>query len=401
MRIIIGADFVPTPENEQLFIDGNMSAVLTGGLYDIVKSADFSVFNLECALTRSEERIIKAGPAIFAAPEAINGYKELGVGVLALANNHIFDCGYDGFTDTLNAIDGAKIPRVGAGLTKEEAARGYIAEISGKKIGVYAACEHEFSWVDDYGVGTNGFDPFDTLDEIAELKKQCDYLIVLYHGGKEHYAYPSPYLRRVTRKIVEKGADIVLCQHTHIIGAGEDYKGGKIIYGQGNFVFVKSRNEFPETWFKGMLVAVDITDDGVKYEYIPFEATETGAKLSTDPSLLEGFMARTEEIKDEEATARRFAEYADETINGRYLRLATGRLIAPEDPTFNKCARVIAHFMECEVHREMIMVGVRHRLGMGKYGEVRFDENGVRIKPEATDTPSEDGLLSHANPNIK
>ena len=401
MRIIVGADFVPTPENEQYFIDGNMSAVLDGELYDIVKSADFSVFNLECALTRTEERIKKGGPAIFAAPETINGYKALGVGVLAIANNHVFDCGYDGFVDTLNAIDGAGINRIGGGMTKEEASRGYITEIEGKKIGVYAACEHEFSWISDYGVGANGFDALDTLDEIAELKKQCDYLIVLYHGGKEHYAYPSPYLRRVTRKIVEKGADIVLCQHTHIIGAEEDYKGGKIVYGQGNFVFVKNREDYPATWFYGMLVAIDITDDGVKYEYIPFEATETGAKLSNDPSLIEGFMARTEEIKDEEATARRFAEYADKTINGRYLRLATGRLIDPEDSLFNDCARFIAHCMECEVHRETIMVGVRHRLGMGIYGEVRFDENGVRIKPEATDTPSEDGLLSHANPNIK
>ena len=43
-----------------------------------------------------------------------------------------------------------------------------------------------------------------------ELKKQCDYVIVLYHGGKEHYRYPSPYLQKVCRKIVDKGADIVV-----------------------------------------------------------------------------------------------------------------------------------------------------------------------------------------------
>lgn len=389
MRIIIGADFVPTPENEQYFIDGNMKAVLGDELFDIVKSADFRVFNLECALTRTEERIKKAGPAIFAAPEAINGYKALGVDVLSIANNHVFDCGYDGFVDTLNALDNAGINRIGGGMTKKEASRGYIAEIDGKKIGVYSACEHEFSWIEDYGVGANGFDALDTLDEIAELKKQCDYLIVLYHGGKEHYAYPSPYLRRVTRKIVEKGADIVLCQHTHIIGAEEDYKGGKIVYGQGNFVFVKTTPEYPKSWFYGLLVAVDITDDGVSYEYIPFEATETGAKLSSDPSLLEGFYARTEEIKDEEATALRFAKYADETINGRYIRRALGWRIEDEDPQFNKSARSMAHFMECEVHREMIITGVRYRLGMGKYGEIQFDENGERIRPDSEQAPAE------------
>ncbi len=379
MRIIVGADFVPTPENEKYFIDGNMNPVLGDELESIVKSADFSIFNLECALTRSDERIKKSGPAIFAAPEAVNGYKSLGVGVLAIANNHVFDCGYDGFVDTLNALDNAGLNRIGGGMTKEEASRGYIAEVGGKRIGVYAACEHEFSWIEDYGVGANGFDALDTLDEIVELKKQCDYLIVLYHGGKEHYPYPSPYLRRVTRKIVEKGADIVLCQHTHIIGAGEDYKGGKIIYGQGNFVFVKDRSEFPESWFYGMLVAIDITDEGVSYEYIPFETTDIGVKLSKDPSLVEGFLLRSEEIKDEVANELRFAKYADETINQRYIYRALGKRIEVDDPQFNKCARTMAHFMECEVHREMILIGVRYRLGMGKYGEVVFDENGERI----------------------
>ena len=382
MRIIVGADFVPTPENEELFKSGNMRAVVGDGLYDILESADMRVFNLECALTRTDERIIKGGGAIYADPETVNGYKALGVDVLAIANNHVFDCGYDGFVDTLAAIDGAGISRVGGGMTREEASRGIIKEIGGKKIGVYAACEHEFSWIDDYGVGANGFDAFESLDEIAELKKQCDYLIVLYHGGKEHYAYPSPYLRKVTRKIVEKGADIVLCQHTHIIGAAEDYKGGKIIYGQGNFVFVKDRAEYPESWFYGLLVAIDITDDGVSYEYIPFEGTETGAKLSCDPSLVEGLLARSEEIKDEAAIERRFAEYADKTINGRYLRRATGMLIENDDPLLQRCARTIAHYMECEVHREMIMTGVRHRFGMGKWGETAFDENGNRIKRE-------------------
>ena len=144
-------------------------------------------------------------------------------------------------------------------------------------------------------------------------------------------------------------------------------------------MFVKDRSEFPESWFYGMLVAIDITDEGVSYEYIPFETTDIVVKLSKDPSLVEGFLLRSEEIKDEAANELRFAKYADEIINQRYIYRALGKRIEVDDPQFNKCARTMAHYMECEVHREMILTGVRYRLGMGKYGETRLDENGERI----------------------
>lgn len=76
---------------------------------------------------------------------------------------------------------------------------------------MYACTEHEFSIVTNYAPGANTYDPLETPDYIRSLKDKCDYLIVLYHAGKEHYRYPSPYLQKVCRKMVEKGADLVIC----------------------------------------------------------------------------------------------------------------------------------------------------------------------------------------------
>ena len=122
-------------------------------------------------------------------------------------------------------------------LNKEQAEKPFIIEKDGKKIGIYNCCEHEFSWVEDNGVGCNGFDALETPDKVKALKEECDYVIVLYHGVKEYYQYPSPRLRKVCRKLTGKGADLVLCQHTHCVGCEEDYAGGKIICGHGNFIF--------------------------------------------------------------------------------------------------------------------------------------------------------------------
>jgi len=111
-----------------------------------------------------------------------------------------------------------------------------LVEQDGKKIGIYACAETEFSIAEDNRAGANPFDPLESLDHIADLKSKCDFVIVLYHGGKELYRFPSPYLRKVCRKIVEKGADLVICQHSHCIGAFENYHDSVIVYGQGNFL---------------------------------------------------------------------------------------------------------------------------------------------------------------------
>ncbi|MFP3360883.1 CapA family protein, partial [Planococcus sp. SIMBA_143] len=84
-------------------------------------------------------------------------------------------------------------------------------------------------------------------------------------GGKEHYRYPSPYLQKICRKFVEKGADIVICQHSHAVGCFEEYHNSTIIYGQGNFVFDNSNIEF---WQTSILVDINIKD-GITIDYIP------------------------------------------------------------------------------------------------------------------------------------
>lgn len=366
MRILIGADLIPTDSNVDLFKSGKAEEIVGKEMKDVLDKADFRIFNLECAIADQDSPIPKAGPNIRAPIECLHGYKALGVDLLGIANNHVLDHGREGFDSTVQALDKFNIPHIGAGYTPKEASEPYIFEREGKKIGVYACCEHEFSWISDYGFGSNGFDALESLDEIVAAKSKVDYLIVLYHGGKEHYRYPSPYLRKVCRKIVEKGADIVLCQHTHAVGTQEDYMGGKIIFGQGNFVFAKKLATIP-TWDTGILVSVDITDNGVSYEYIPYERTETGIQLSHDTEILDGFYERSEEIKKEGFIEEKFEDMADKTLEGRYIQYIVGHPVDKEH--IEKHGRALLGYAECEVHRECLLTGIRKRLGLGKYAE--------------------------------
>lgn len=361
-RILIGADCIPTNTNIEAFKNGDINALVGKELAKIIEDADYRIYNVETSLFDGSEPILKAGPNISAPTNTIKGYQALKTDLACVANNHVYDHGEKGFISTLETLNKNGIPTVGGGRNQEEAKKPHIFTLDGKKIGVYACCEHEFSWAEDYGSGANGFDPFESLDEIAELKKQTDYVIVLYHGGKEHYVYPSPYLRKVCRKIVEKGADIVLCQHTHCVGTEEDYKGGKIVFGQGNFIFAKQIVKV-DTWLTGVLVAIDFSDNGVNVSYIPYESTETGVKLSDDKSIIEKFNARSQEIKEEGFIEKRYAQMSDESYDF-YMRVLS-KASNPE-----KAGVTIGNFVECEAHRETIICAIKNATKRGETGSL-------------------------------
>ena len=72
----------------------------------------------------------------------------------------------------------------------------YATEVKGKRIGVISFAEEEFNLATENAPGANFFDVYESPEYVAECKKNCDFLIVLYHGGIEHYRYPSKILQK-------------------------------------------------------------------------------------------------------------------------------------------------------------------------------------------------------------
>ena len=91
MRIIVGADFVPSEFNINEFINANVDALVGGELKEILDSADYRIFNLEIALTDVDTPMKKSGVNFRAPTACINAYKALGVDLLGISNNHVLD----------------------------------------------------------------------------------------------------------------------------------------------------------------------------------------------------------------------------------------------------------------------------------------------------------------------
>lgn len=370
MDILIASDLVPTNSNEELFNNGDVRTLLGEDLLNIWMSSDMRIFNLEVPLTDQRVPIPKTGPNLIAKTSTINGIKQLQPTLVALANNHILDQGTQGLLSTTRLLDQHNIFFVGAAHNVVEAAKPHIIHKDGVSIGIYACAENEFTIATSTSAGANPFDPLESLDHIQELKKKCDYVIVLYHGGKEHYRYPSPYVQRVCRKIVDKGADVVICQHSHCVGAYENYLHSKIIYGQGNFIFDHSESDY---WQSSVLVKINIGRQ-LDVDYIPIVKRNhviRAAKGKEAEDILNGLHNRSKEICQEGFVEQQYHKFANHNAEaylrafsglGKWVsridrRLLKGRLL--RNKYRNNNLLVLQNFIECEAHRELLLTGLK------------------------------------------
>lgn len=373
MSILIGADIVPTKSNIEQFNKGEAAFLVGSEILKILNDADYRIFNLEVPLTDVCSPIDKCGPNLIAPTSTINGYKSIGVDFVTLANNHIMDQGEQGLLSTCDLLRKNNIAYCGVGDNLNLAKVPYVFEISGKKIGIYACAEHEFSIATENSVGANPFDPLESFDHVSSLKQEVDYVIVLYHGGKEHYRYPSPNLQRVCRKFVKSGADLVVCQHSHCIGCEEKYLDGTIVYGQGNFLFDDSESEF---WQTSLLIRID---DNFQVSYIPLVKNGNNVQIASATAsdrILKDFFARSEEIKRAGEIEKKYSEFAKKMIDDYLFRISgMGKSFAFR--VLNKITRrkygrwklkrifgkqqflSVQNVLECEAHRELFEEGLK------------------------------------------
>lgn len=348
-KILIGGDLVPTESNYEYFINKNIETIIGKELKKIFDIHDFKIFNLEVPLTQNYTPIRKWGVNLLAPPTTINGIKEMGIDFVCLANNHILDQGVQGVKSTLEILQENRIAYAGGGMSLYDAKKTYSFELDNVCIGLYCCTEHEFSIATDHSAGANPFDSINSFDHVEQLKEQSDRVIVLYHGGKEHFPYPTPYLQKVCRKFIEKGADMVICQHSHCIGCEEKYLDGTIVYGQGNFLFDYLDIE---CWNNGLLISLNVDVDKMEVEYIPVIRNRNCVRIANDneaTELLKDFMIRSDCIIEEKFIQAQFEQMA--------LKESDMYLESLKRGVFER----IENYINCETHREILLAGIQLR----------------------------------------
>jgi len=365
--VVIGGDVCSRGKVSPFFSRGESELIFHDLLAEFQNSS-LSIVNLESPFIEKSSPINKAGSHLGQKSPCVNGFVNAGINVVVLANNHILDHGEAGLKNTLEVCSEAGLSTVGAGENIEAASKLLIREINGMRVGIYATAEHEFSIATKESYGANPLDLIDFVRVVKSRKNDYDFLIVIIHGGNEHYPYPSPGLMKRCRFLVEMGANAVICQHTHCPGCIETYLDSPIVYGQGNLVF-ETIGPNPPTWYEGFLVKINIAGDfKSSMEIVPYHQSKSfvGAKrMNKDEEVLflQAIFDRSCEIEDENLVEEKWNQFCEKRKYG-YLGSVLGynRLLH----RLNRKGAIInlLHseksllrafgLIKCEAHREIL-----------------------------------------------
>lgn len=361
--MIFFGDICPDNEYRKIFDEGNCA--LSEDILFEIKKAKYVIGNLECPATEKTKPITKCGPNLKAKLEDLEILSSAGINILSLANNHILDYGQDAAIDTFEACRNNGISFFGAGKNCIEANKPLIIEIERKKVGLISFAEEEFNIGTTTTPGAALFDPYDSFERISVLKEEVDLVIVLYHGGIEHYIYPTPLLQKKCRKMIIAGADLVLCQHSHCIGTKETYLGKTILYGQGNAVFGYRQGN--TKWNEGLLVEVGVDPFTVNYKVI--NATPVGVVLlgEKETKTRVDLMLRQSQILDDcSEIEEKWREFVENRKAPYYsMLLGKNRVFNKLNQFFKnklidiiyrkKTQMVIMNILRCDSHREVLV----------------------------------------------
>lgn len=370
--IIIAGDLCPKDRVAQLFEEKQYVEVFQD-VKPVIEQASYAIVNLEAPIVEGTGYpIAKSGPNLKCTEKVIDAIKYVGFKGVTLANNHFYDYGEDGALNTMQKLDENGIAYVGAGMNLEDAGNILYVEVGTKKLGVVNCCEHEYSIATRDHAGANALNPVTLYYAIKEAKEKANYVLVIVHGGIEHYQLPTPRMKELYRFAIDCGADAVVNHHQHCYSGYEVYSGKPIFYGLGNFCFDR-KGKRRDKWNEGYMVKVKIDDNA--FELLPYRQCDDNPsvvmikgeekeyftqeierlnQLIADPVVLE------EKLRELAVKTRSgfspFNPYTNPYLSGLYRR---GWL-----PSFvsKKKLMAIQNKIECESHLERLKFVVQEEL---------------------------------------
>ncbi len=267
-------------------------------LIQIMQDADLMCLNNEFTYSTNGSPMAGKAYTFRANPERVSVLQEMGVDVVTLANNHVYDYGKQALLDTFTTLENAGIEYFGAGENLDEAMDAVYYEIDGKTIAFVGASRAEKYKLTPQATETEPgilrcYDTELFLEAIREADVNADFVIAVVHWGTE-YSYTLEEAQLTTGKeYLDAGADAIIGGHSHCLQGMEFYNGKPIIYSLGNYWFNSKTLD-------SMLIQLHFSgdDNGGRVEVSVVPAIQAGAKtqILTDPEEQEELYSFLEDI---------------------------------------------------------------------------------------------------------
>lgn len=255
--------------NAEVANSGNDYGTLMKNVKEIFEKDDYTIVNLETTFTESNEKLNKGEGITFnfkGPKEFVNILKEGNIEGVTISNNHIYDYGQKGFTDTVNTLKEANVDFCGEGYK-------ILKEIKGIKVAF---------------LGYQGWMETEELKskikaDIEEMRDKGALLVIPYfHWGIERANKPYDVQVNLAKFSIDNGADMVLGSHPHVMQSIENYKGKMIVYSLGNFSFGGNSNPVDKRTFMVQMKFKFEDDKNVGAEYRIIPASISSVKNRND-----------------------------------------------------------------------------------------------------------------------
>ena len=229
-----------------------------GAVRSLLQDADLAVANFENPAPDAFKYHTQ-GTVFSANPRLIAGLKDAGIDYVSLGNNHIGDAGPTGLLQTLANLDKYGIRHSGAGKNLAAARTPAIMTVDGVKVAIlsYDTIAKYYAAGPDKPGSAQLSAPVVKADVAAARKAGAQLVIVYPHWGTEYSPRPFSAEQKLAHAVIDAGADMIIGNHAHWVGAMEIYKGHPIWYALGNFVFDQT---WSEPTSEGLLL--DLTFNG-------------------------------------------------------------------------------------------------------------------------------------------
>lgn len=217
---------------------------------DFLSEGDIVFVNLENPIVRNCPRLTE-GLVFCASPEMLEGLVSSNIKFVSIANNHAFDQGDAGRTETKEHLSKAGINYTGDGEL-------LVYEKNGTTFGFLGFNKAE---------QTNPVLTESEKDLMMSSRDRVDVLIVSMHWGVEYQSEALPGVKRLAAELVSLGADVVHGHHPHWVqnserisvsgDFGNSEKNVPVYYSLGNLVFDQMWSEKTR---QGLLVKLTFED---------------------------------------------------------------------------------------------------------------------------------------------
>lgn len=240
IKIIFAGDLMPGG----VVVDNN--DVFSDEVKNLFHVSDIRIATLECAIGENMtfDPIKMENPLwrniIYAPDKAIEKLNTLGINLVSLANNHIYDLSEEGLSNTISLLKKNGIQYIGAGYNYKDASRPAVFEVRNKTIAILAYMEAHWRAPHPASNKTAGINLLymdKVISDIKSAKEKYDYVFVMPHWGIEYTYFPTSYDRKKALQMINAGADGIIGSHTHQIQPWLKINNSIVYFSLGNFLF--------------------------------------------------------------------------------------------------------------------------------------------------------------------